>query len=324
MEVTAEVGSRFALLAGGILSGIADALTQPRQEPAGPVAPRHAASGVQHDAGPPASARDQHRADPPRAGRRGATASASPACSNVPGSSCNGVPRPNRRNANPPNASGSRFEELGPTFIKLGQVLATRVDLLPPDWIAEFERLHRGVSPVPFEDLLPDVKAALGRSPFDVFADLDTRAHGSASIAQVHCAKLKDGTPVVLKIRRPGIETKVAADLRLLGHLATLIESEMPEARRYQPAAIVAHFTRSIERELDFTIEANNVERFAKQFADDPFIVIPRVYPEWTSETLLVQEHVGGHPGNRPRGGRGRGARQARARRARRRGDPAA
>ncbi len=189
------------------------------------------------------------------------------------------------------------FEELGPTFIKLGQVLATRVDLLPPDWIAEFERLHRGVSPVPFEDLLPDVTAALGRSPFDVFADLDTRAHGSASIAQVHCAKLKDGTPVVLKIRRPGIETKVAADLRLLGHLATLIESEMPEARRFQPAAIVAHFSRSIERELDFTIEANNVERFAKQFADDPFIVIPRVYPEWTSETLLVQEHVAGIQG---------------------------
>ena len=130
-----------------------------------------------------------------------------------------------------------------------------------------------------------------------MFVDLDTRAHGSASIAQVHRARLKDGTQVVLKIRRPGIEDKVHADLRLLGHLATLVESEVPEARRYQPVEIVAHFRRSIERELDFTIEASNVERFAKHFADDPFVVIPRIYPDWTSETLLVQEHIDGIPG---------------------------
>jgi ubiquinone biosynthesis protein len=189
------------------------------------------------------------------------------------------------------------FQELGPTFVKLGQLLATRVDLFPPDWIREFEKLHSGVTPVPFDALLPGVTAALGRSPFDVFVDLDTRAHGSASIAQVHRARLKDGTPVVLKIRRPGIEEKVHADLRLLGHLATLVESEVTEARRYQPVEIVAHFRRSIELELDFTVEASNVERFAKHFADDPFIIIPRIYPDWTSETLLVQEHIDGIPG---------------------------
>ena len=189
------------------------------------------------------------------------------------------------------------FQELGPTFVKLGQLLATRVDLFPPDWIREFERLHSGVAPVAFDALLPGLAAALGKSPFDVFVDLDTHAHGSASIAQVHRARLKDGTPVVLKIRRPGIEDKVHADLRLLGHLATLVESEVPEARRYQPVEIVAHFRRSIERELDFTIEASNVERFAKHFAGDPFIVIPRIYPDWTSETLLVQEHIDGIPG---------------------------
>jgi ubiquinone biosynthesis protein len=189
------------------------------------------------------------------------------------------------------------FQELGPTFVKLGQVLATRVDLFPPDWIKEFEQLHASVSPVPFEALLPEITAALGRSPFEVFVDLDTRAHGSASIAQVHRAKLQDGTPVVLKIRRPGVEAKVKADLRLLGHLATLIESELSESRRYQPVEIVAHFRRSLERELDFTIEASNIDRFAKDFADDPFIIIPRVYPDWTSETLLVQEHIDGIPG---------------------------
>lgn len=189
------------------------------------------------------------------------------------------------------------FEELGPTFIKLGQVLATRVDLLPPRWIAEFEKLHSEVPPVPFEELLPALEGALGRSPFELFSDLETIAHGSASIAQVHRARLADGAPVVLKVRRPGIRAKIDADLRILGHIAELIESEIPDARRYRPVEIAAEFARSLERELDFTMEARNVERFIKNFAGDPYIVIPKVYPQWTSEALLVQEHVQGIPG---------------------------
>lgn len=189
------------------------------------------------------------------------------------------------------------FEELGPTFIKLGQVLATRVDLLPPHWIAEFEKLHSEVPPVRFEELLPELERALGRSPFELFRDLETVAHGSASIAQVHRACLNDGTAVVLKVRRPGIRVKIDADLRILGHIAELIEAEMPDARRYRPVEIAAEFSRSLERELDFTTEARHVERFAANFAGDPYIVIPRVYPEWTSETLLVQQHVAGIPG---------------------------
>ena len=86
------------------------------------------------------------------------------------------------------------LEELGPTFIKLGQVMATRVDLFPPDWIAEFEKLHSEVPPVPFDELLPDLERALGRSPFEVFSELETRAYGAASIAQVHRARLPDGS----------------------------------------------------------------------------------------------------------------------------------
>jgi ubiquinone biosynthesis protein len=189
------------------------------------------------------------------------------------------------------------LEELGPTFIKLGQVMATRVDLFPPSWIAEFEKLHSAVPPVPFDDLRPELERALGRSPFEVFGDLDPRPFGSASIAQVHRAKLPDGTPVVLKIRRPGIRAKVEADLRILFHIAELIEAEIPEARRYQPTEIAGQFARSLERELDLAVEARNMERIAKNFEGDPFIVVPKVYREWSSESMNVQEHVEGIPG---------------------------
>lgn len=189
------------------------------------------------------------------------------------------------------------LEDLGPAFVKLGQVMATRVDLLPPDWIAELEKLHSEVPPVPFEALLPELERALGRSPFEVFRDLETTAHGSASIAQVHRAKLQDGTPVVLKVRRPGIRAKVDADLRILVRIAELIDSEIPEARRYRPIEIANQYARSLERELDLGIEARNLERFGSSFAGHPHVVIPKVYGEYTSEILNVQEHIVGIPG---------------------------
>ena len=192
------------------------------------------------------------------------------------------------------------LEELGPTFVKLGQVMATRVDLFPPRWIAEFEKLHAEVPAVPFEELIPELTRSLGRSPFEVFRDIDTRAQGAASIAQVHRAKLQDGTPVVLKVRRPGVREKIDADLRLLRRVSELIESEIPEARRYHPAEVAAQFARTLEREADFATETRNIERFAKNFAGDPHIVIPRIYPEYTSDVLLVQEHVEGIPATNP------------------------
>jgi ubiquinone biosynthesis protein len=186
------------------------------------------------------------------------------------------------------------LEELGPTFVKLGQVLSTRPDLLSPSWIAELERLHSDVAPISFDELLPQVEKALGRSPFDVFADVEREPHAAASIAQVHRAKLPSGAPVVLKIRRPGISAKIAADLRLLDHLANLIEHEMPEARRYAPVQVVAQFRRSLERELDLAVEARHVDRFARNFADDPHILIPKVYWDFTSSLMNVQEYVAG------------------------------
>lgn len=190
------------------------------------------------------------------------------------------------------------LEELGPTFVKLGQVLATRVDMFPPNWIAEFEKLQSEVPPVSFAELLPDLINALGSSPLDIFEEVDTQPVAAASIAQVHLAKLRDGTEVVLKIRRPGIRLKIEADLRILSNIAHLLESEIPEMRRYQPAQIVAEFTRSLRRELDLALEARNIERFAQNFAGDEIVVIPRVYWEWTSEIMNVQQRIVGIPGN--------------------------
>jgi ubiquinone biosynthesis protein len=191
------------------------------------------------------------------------------------------------------------LEELGPTYVKLGQVLATRVDLLPANWIAELELLQDHVPAVPFEQLLPQMEQALGRSPHEVFPTLNTMPRAAASIAQVHDATLADGTPVVIKVRRPGIIPRVEADLRIMGHLAAMIESEIPEARRFQPRRVVQQFAKSLRRELDLAAEARSIERFGEQFADDPTVFIPKVYWEHTSTVMNVQERIDGIPGNR-------------------------
>ncbi len=190
------------------------------------------------------------------------------------------------------------LEELGPTFVKLGQMLSTREDLLPAAWVNELSRLHSRVAPVPFDELLPQVEQALGRSPFDVFVDLDREPYAAASIAQVHRARLANGAPVILKIRRPGIVAKIEADLRILEHLAFLVEQERPELRRYRPTEVVGQLRRSLERELDLAVEARNTERFARNFADDLGVLIPGVYWEWTSSVMNVQEHIEGIRGD--------------------------
>src|SRR3569833_1065411 len=158
------------------------------------------------------------------------------------------------------------LEELGPTFVKLGQVLATRVDMFPPHWIAEF----------------------------------DTAPLAAASIAQVYRATLKDGTRVVVKIRRPGIEGVIQADLRIMEHAAKLLESEVPDSRRYDPVQIVSQFRRSLNRELDLAKEARNIDKFARHFADEPLVKIPRVYWEFTNDRVNVQEEIIGMAGVAP------------------------
>lgn len=189
------------------------------------------------------------------------------------------------------------LEDLGPTFVKLGQVMATRVDLLPPEWIAELGELQNAVPALAYEQIRPQLVADLGADPEDVFARLDEKPLAAASLAQTHRAWLADGRPVVLKIRRPGIGEVIDADLRLLARLAEVIEAQLPDLRRYHPADVVRQFTVSLRRELDFAAECRHAEKIAGNFAGHPEILIPGVYWEWTCASLNVQDFVDGIPG---------------------------
>nr|WP_312854582.1 AarF/ABC1/UbiB kinase family protein [Paludibacterium denitrificans] len=142
----------------------------------------------------------------------------------------------------------------------------------------------------------PLIQKALGAAPDAIFQSFEATPVGSASIAQVHRAVLQDGTPVAVKLRRPGIVEKVDADLRILSYLAGLIELEFPDARRFQPTEIVSQFARSLKRELDLAVEAHNMERFARDFADDPTVVVPRVYWDYTNPAINVQDYIDGIP----------------------------
>src|SRR5262249_662174 len=148
------------------------------------------------------------------------------------------------------------------------------------------------------DECLREVEEALSRSPVEVFGHVEREPYAAASIAQIHRAKLAGGTPVVLKIRRPGIEAKIDADLRILDRLAHLIEREIPEVRRYRPVQVVGQLRNSLERELDLAVEGHNTERFARNFAADLNVLVPRVYWEWTSSMMNVQEHIEGIRGN--------------------------
>jgi len=189
------------------------------------------------------------------------------------------------------------LEELGPTFIKLGQILATRVDLFPPSYIAEFEKLQDQVPPMPFDELLPQLEEDLGGSVDEFFLDVDRQALAAASIAQVHKAVLKDGTPVILKIRRPGLRKLIEADLRLLNRIVEIAESESPEVRRFHPKEVLRQFNQSLRRELDLAAESRNAERVAANLVDDLNIKIPHIYWQWTCERLNVQEYIQGIQG---------------------------
>ena len=199
----------------------------------------------------------------------------------------------------PPVQVRLAMEELGPTFVKLGQILAGRADLLAPEWIAEFEKLHNQVPALPLEALRPQLREDWGCEPEAIFARFDAEPLAAASIAQVHAAQLQDGSEVVVKIRRPGITETLAADLRLLRHLAALAEGQWPALRPLQPQQLVRELDRSLQRELDLAQECRNAERIARDQASLPWVVVPQVHWAWTRTRVNVQARVQGVPGNR-------------------------
>ena len=197
----------------------------------------------------------------------------------------------------PPAQVRRALEELGPAFVKLGQIMAGRADLFGPEWIAEFAKLHSRVPALPFEVLRPQLREDLGGEPEDLFARFDLEPLAAASIAQVHRAQLKDGTEVVVKIRRPGIVEVIEADLRLLERAAGVAEQDWPALKPYRPRQLVREFARSLRRELDLAAECRHAERIAHNLASLPDVVIPRVHWAYTHERVNVQDFITGIPG---------------------------
>ncbi|HEY1390892.1 MAG TPA: AarF/UbiB family protein, partial [Ktedonobacterales bacterium] len=175
------------------------------------------------------------------------------------------------------------LEELGPTFIKLGQILSTRGDLLPAPYLDELTKLQDGVPPMASEAVRKTVEEELGRPLEEAFARFEIEPLASASIGQAHLATLHDGAEVVVKLRRPGVVEQVEEDLHILIDLATVAERRWPVARHYDLLAIAQEFAQTLREELDYLHEGHNVERFAANFADDPSVHIPQVYWETTT-----------------------------------------
>lgn len=188
----------------------------------------------------------------------------------------------------------SALAELGPTFVKLGQILSTRTDVLPPSIIEELTTLQDQVGPLPWEEVEEQLVRNLGKDYGDHFDDLQTEPLASASIAQVHRATLKDGTPVVLKIQRPGMGPKIQSDLGILYAIAGWAEEAIDEAKAMDMRGTITDFTKSIMQELDFAIEARNLHRFSRNFAEADNIVFPRVIDELSSEEVLCMEFLDG------------------------------
>ncbi|MFP4686747.1 MAG: ABC1 kinase family protein [bacterium] len=186
------------------------------------------------------------------------------------------------------------LEELGPTFVKFGQLLSLRTDVVPPEVALELEKLQAGVRPLNWEEIDKVIEAELAAPRGEVFRKITQKAEGSASLAQAHCAELKDGREVMVKIQRPGIEKNINRDIELMRFLASLMEKYMENAQRYQPGALVEEFAASIKRELNFVNEAINIRHFKNNFETIPGVKIPAVYWEYTTRRLLVMEQVEG------------------------------
>lgn len=185
-------------------------------------------------------------------------------------------------------------EELGPTFIKLAQILSTRPDLIPLELVEELSKLQDHVSPFPFSEVKQILEAELRSSLEERFEEFNEIPIAAASIGQVHRARLRGGEEVVVKVQRPGIRKTVEVDLEILFHLAELIERHFEEWGEQRPKRIVEEFSRTLEKELNYGTEASQAERFAAQFRGNPHIFVPRVFREASTGRVLTMQYVDG------------------------------
>ncbi|MFO0652187.1 MAG: AarF/UbiB family protein [Polyangiales bacterium] len=189
------------------------------------------------------------------------------------------------------------LQDLGPSFVKLGQIASTRADLIPADVIAELKVLQDDVKTVPWAQIKLEIEEDLGGSITDLYEEVDPTPLASASIAQVHKGRMRDGDNVVdvaIKVQRPHIRDTVERDIDLLYWFARAMERAIPESRRYSPVDLVAEFDRSIVAELDFMQEAEHAERFAKNFEGDTRVRFPKVYRRMSGKRVLTLEFFHG------------------------------
>ncbi|OHB32928.1 MAG: 2-polyprenylphenol 6-hydroxylase [Desulfuromonadaceae bacterium GWC2_58_13] len=184
--------------------------------------------------------------------------------------------------------------ELGPTFIKLGQILSTRPDIIPKEYADEFSKLQDKVPSIALEEIELQIQRELGYPIDELFSEFSPLPIAAASIAQVHRGRLKSGEEVVVKIRRPGIKKIIETDVDILIGLAYLIENHIPTAEIYDPIGVVKEFRRTINREMDFTREGHTIDRFAVNFANSSTVHVPQVYWSLTGEGVLTMEYVDG------------------------------
>ncbi len=186
------------------------------------------------------------------------------------------------------------LEELGPTFIKLGQVLSMRPFLIPSELVIELSKLQDRAAPLAPEVAIAAIEANLGKSVSEAFLQFDPVPIASASLSQVHYATLLDGTAVVVKIQRPGIKRVIDSDMIILRDIASLLERHVPESRQYEPIGLVDELAKSTRREINFLYEGRNIEIFARNFKDDPRIYIPRVFWNYTTRYMLTMDRIDG------------------------------
>ena len=186
------------------------------------------------------------------------------------------------------------IEELGPTYVKIGQIASTRADIIPEEILKELEKLQDNVPSFSFEQVTRIIEEELGSPMKEVFSWIDEGAIAAASIGQVHRAQLRTGELVAVKVQRPQIKAMIETDLEILLDLATLAEHRMERMERLQLRDVVEEFAKSLRNELDYSIEARNAEKIAKQFKKDPTIHIPAIYWDYSTRTVLTMEFVEG------------------------------